>query len=96
MQSMLMIDTLLVSPLGEISLAALGIATTIVAFVMGIQMALANGTQLVLSRAVGAGVKASLNRGFWAGMAINFLVALLFWTLIQVFDASLIGALTDN
>lgn len=52
MQSMLMIDTLLVSPLGEIPLAAMGIATTIVAFVLGIQMALANGTQLVLSRAV--------------------------------------------
>ncbi|MGL6259679.1 MATE family efflux transporter [Vibrio sp. WXL210] len=96
MQSMLMIDTLLVSPLGEISLAALGIATTIVAFVIGIQMALANGTQLVLSRAVGAGVKASVNRGFWAGMGINFLVAVLFWALIQIFDESLIGLLTDN
>lgn len=96
MQSMLMIDTLLVSPLGEVSLAALGIATTIVAFVMGIQMALANGTQLVLSRAVGSGSKASINRGFWAGMSINFIVALMFWILIQVFDASLIGLLTDN
>ncbi|WP_394241430.1 MATE family efflux transporter [Vibrio astriarenae] len=96
MQSMLMIDTLLVSPLGEISLAALGIATTIVAFVMGIQMALANGTQLVISRAVGAANSASVNRGFWAGMAINFVVALLFWTLIQVFDIALISALTDN
>ena len=49
MQSMLMIDTLLVSPLGEIPLAAMGIATTIIAFVLGIQMALANGTQLFLA-----------------------------------------------
>jgi len=66
MQSMLMIDTLLVSPLGEIPLAAMGIATTIIASILGIQMALANGTQLVLSRAVGAGNQISLSKGFWS------------------------------
>ncbi|GAM60489.1 Na+ driven multidrug efflux pump [Vibrio ishigakensis] len=96
MQSMLMIDTFLVSPLGEISLAAMGIASTIVAFIMGIQMALANGTQLVLSRAVGSGVKASLARGYWSGMAINFGVASLFLILLQFFDHQLIEALTDD
>lgn len=96
MQSMLMIDTFLVSPLGEVSLAAMGIASTIVAFVLGIQMALANGTQLVLSRAVGSGVKAALARGFWAGMAINFVIAILFWGLISLFDHHLIGLLTHD
>ncbi len=96
MQSMLMIDTFLVSPLGEISLAAMGIASTIVAFVLGIQMALANGTQLVLSRAFGSGASHSLLRGLWSGMSINFLVALLFFTLIQLFDESLILMLTDD
>ncbi|MCW0469186.1 hypothetical protein OH492_09415 [Vibrio chagasii] len=45
-----------------IPLAAMGIATTIIAFVLGIQMALANGTRLVLSRAVGSGVSSSLSR----------------------------------
>ncbi|WP_261818306.1 MATE family efflux transporter [Vibrio gallicus] len=96
MQSMLMIDTFLISPLGEISLAAMGIASTIVAFIMGIQMALANGSQLVLSRAVGSGVKASLARGYWAGMIINLTVALFFLILLQLFNHQIIEALTDD
>ncbi|ORT51270.1 multidrug transporter MatE [Vibrio sp. qd031] len=96
MQSMLMIDTLLISPLGEISLAAMGIASTIVFFVLGIQMALANGTQLVLSRAFGSGSENSLRKGLWSGMSINFIVALLFFVLIKLFDRQLIGLLTDD
>jgi len=96
MQSMLMIDTLLVSPLGEIPLAAMGIATTIVAAILGIQMALANGTQLVLSRAVGAGNQESLSKGLWSGIFINGSVALLFWILLTLFDLPLIALLTDN
>ncbi|MPW36383.1 MATE family efflux transporter [Vibrio sp. B1Z05] len=96
MQSMLMIDTFQVSPLGEVSLAAMGIAGTIVAFIIGIQMALANGTQLVLSRAVGSGVKSSLAKGFWAGMSINFTVAVIFLALLQIFNHQLIEALTSD
>lgn len=96
MQSMLMIDTLLVSPLGEVSLAAMGIATTVIAFILGIQMALANGTQLVLSRAVGSGVQASLSRAFLAGMLINFGTAFIFFLALTFFDDSLIGMLTDD
>lgn len=96
MQSMLMIDTLLVSPLGEIPLAAMGIATTVVAFVLGIQMALANGTQLVLSRAVGSGRKDALSNSFLSGMTINFSVALLFWILLTVFEQPLLALITDK
>ncbi|NOH99219.1 MATE family efflux transporter [Vibrio sp. 99-70-13A1] len=96
MQSMLMIDTLLVSPLGEIPLAAMGIATTIIAFILGIQMALANGTQLVLSRAVGSGVQSSLSKAFWAGLCINLGVAIIFWVLLTSFEQHLIQALTDD
>ncbi|MDA7746551.1 MATE family efflux transporter, partial [Psychromonas sp.] len=96
MQSMLMIDTLLVSPLGELPLAAMGIATTIIAFILGIQMALANGTQLVLSRAVGSGNIASLSKAFWSGLMINSGIALIFWLLLTLFDTPLIRLLTDN
>ncbi|MBM7037188.1 MATE family efflux transporter [Vibrio sp. 188UL20-2] len=96
MQSMLMIDTLLISPLGEISLAAMGIASTIVFFVLGIQIALANGTQLVLSRAYGSGAENSLRKGLWSGMSINLSVAMLFFALIKLFDRQLIGLLTDD
>lgn len=96
MQSMLMIDTLLVSPLGEISLAAMGIATVIVSFILGIQMALAIGTQLVLSRAVGSAVQESIAKAYWAGFIINLTAALFFWLLLTLFDNNLISLLTDN
>lgn len=96
MQSMLMIDTLLVSSLGEISLAAMGIATTIVAFILGLQMALANGTQLVLSRAVGSGNAESLSKAFWSGLLINCSIASIFWLLLTLFDTHLIQLLTQN
>ncbi|GAL31550.1 Na+ driven multidrug efflux pump [Vibrio maritimus] len=91
MQSMLMIDIWLVSPLGEKPLAAMGIATTIVAFILGIQMALANGSQLVLSRAVGSGRPQALSSAVSSGMLINFAVALLFWTLLSLFEAPLLA-----
>jgi len=96
MQSMLMIDTLLVSPLGDIQLAAMGIATTIITFILGIQMALANGTQLVLSRAVGSGNTEALSKSFWSGLLINGSVASVFWVLLTTFDTNLIQFLTDN
>ena len=96
MQSMLMIDTLLVSPLGEVPLAAMGIATTIVASLLGIQMALANGTQLVLSRAVGSGSNESLSKAFFAGLLINSAMAAIFWICLTLFDKPLIEFITDN
>lgn len=96
MQSMLMIDTLLVSPLGELSLAAMGIATTIITFILGIQMALANGTQLVLSRAVGAGGSDLLSKSFCSGVIINCAISSLFWIILTLFDDSIIHALTEN
>jgi len=91
-----MIDTLLVSPLGEIPLAAMGIATTIIASILGIQMALANGTQLVLSRAVGSGNNTALSKAFYSGLLINCAVAALFWIMLTLFDHALIDLLTDN
>lgn len=96
MQSMLMIDTLLVSPLGEVPLAAMGIATTIVAFIMGIQMALANGSQLVISRAVGSQNNLALVNACWSGMGINFAVALIFWGVLLLFEESIVQLITDN
>lgn len=96
MQSMLMIDTLLVSPLGEISLAAMGIAFTIVSFLLGIQISLANGSQLVLSRAFGSGQESALNKGFWAAILINGCIAVLFLALLTLADSALISALTND
>jgi len=60
MQSVTIIDLLLIASLGETQVAAFGIAGAIVTFLIGIQFAIANGTQLVLSRTVGAGNKKNI------------------------------------
>lgn len=86
LRSVGIIDLLLVASLGEISVAAFGIAGAIMAFIIGIQGAIANGTQLVVSRAVGAGDKqivgAETTSGLVANMGFSLLaiVALYFGT----------------
>lgn len=96
MQGMLMIDTLLISPLGEGSLAAMGIASTIVALMLGVQNALANGSQNVLSRAFGSGKESLLSKSFLSGMIINLSVAVLFFTLVTVFKWPLIKLISHD
>ena len=81
LQSVTIIDLLLVASLGDVSVAAYGIAGAIIAFVIGIQFAIANGTQLVLSRAVGAGDIDNIGLEVSSGWVINIsfsVVALLF------------------
>ncbi|WP_375749927.1 MATE family efflux transporter [Vibrio sp. HN007] len=96
MQSMLMIDTFLVSPLGEESVAAMGIASAIIAFFLGIQMALANGTQMILSRAYGSGNISTVSNNFFGGLTISLTTASLFWLLLVSSDDFIISFLTDS
>ncbi|PSU33741.1 multidrug transporter MatE [Photobacterium lutimaris] len=96
MQSMLLIDTVLISPLGEAPVAAIGIATAIVAFLLGFQNALANGTQLVISRAYGSGRSDALSDSILSGIAINLGVAMLFSMLLFVFGEQLVGYITQD
>jgi putative MATE family efflux protein len=84
LQSVTIIDLLLIAPLGVTSVAAFGVASAIVTFILGIQMAFANGTQFVLSRAIGAGVIQKVGLEVAAGLIVNLsfssivLVALFF------------------
>lgn len=54
MESVTIVDLLLVASLGDIAVAAFGIGGALVAFVISIQFAISNASQLVISRAVGA------------------------------------------
>ena len=96
MQGMLMIDTLLVSPLGEGALASMGIASTIVALMIGVQNALANGSQNVLSRAVGSGKRSLISKSFLSGIIINLAFSILFFMLIVIFKWPIIKMLSHN
>ena len=80
LQSVTIIDLLLIAPLGEVSLAAFGVASAIVSFIMSLQMAFANGTQFVLSRAIGAGDISKVGMAVAAGLIVNFGFSALFLT----------------
>ncbi|RVU86530.1 hypothetical protein EOL70_03550 [Leucothrix sargassi] len=71
LQSVPIIDLLLIAPLGEVSLAAYGVAGAIITFILGIQMGIANGTQYILSQAVGAKDKVKLGAEVSAGWMVN-------------------------
>jgi Na+-driven multidrug efflux pump len=74
----------------------MGVATTTVAFVLGIQMALANGTQMVLSRAFGSGRASSVSSAFFGGMAIALSFAVVFMSLLYAFGTDLIALIVES
>ena len=96
MQSMLIIDILIVSPLGEIALAGMGIATTIIAFFIGLQFALGNGTQLIIGRMFGANNTQGLFSAVSCGLVINVLATLGFVLSLVFFSEDLVAVLTAD
>lgn len=95
-QSMLMIDTLLVAPLGELPVAAMGIAATIVAFVLGIEIAIGNGIQLLVGRAFGSNNKSDLAIAYWSGLLINVTTSLIFLFALTFWGTELVAVITDD
>ena len=95
-QSMLMIDTLLVAPLGELPVAAMGIAATIVTGILGIETAVGNGVQLLVGRAYGSINSADLAVSFWVGLFANAMTALVFFFALVFFGSDLVTMLTDD
>lgn len=76
LQCILIIDTILVTPLGEESLAAMGIAASIGGIILGTLFAFSNGSQLLLAQAHGAENALALKSGFWSGQVINWIASL--------------------
>ena len=95
-QLMLMIDTFLVAPLGELPVAAMGIATTIVAFVLGIEIAIGNGIQLLVGRAFGCNNQAELAIAYWSGLLINISTSFVFLFILAFFGSELVALITDD
>ena len=77
LQSVPLIDLLLIAPLGDVSLAAFGVAGAIISFILGIQMGIASGTQFILSQAIGAGNIKKVGIEVAAGWAVNLAFSVL-------------------
>ena len=85
LQSIIVIDTVLVTPLGVQSLAALGLASSFVGILNGMLLAFAAGTQLLLAQAFGAENLRLQRQWFYSGLAINLIIAALALLFIFVF-----------
>ncbi|MCV2403192.1 MATE family efflux transporter [Marinomonas sp. C2222] len=96
MQSVAIIDLLLIASLGELPIAAFGIAAAIVTFILGIQFAISNGTQLVLSRAAGAGDKEKIATEMVSAWLINLSFSCL--SVVALFFSAefIVSLITDN
>lgn len=93
LQAILVIDTTLVAPLGEETVAAMGLASSVVGIVLGVLFALANGTQILLAQAYGAGSNAALKSAFWCGLFINGLFVSISIAVILVVGPALLDLL---
>jgi putative MATE family efflux protein len=96
MQSVTIIDLLLIASLGEKQVAAFGIAGAIVTFIIGIQFSIANGTQLVLSRAVGAGDKKHIGLVMASGWVTNLGFSIIALLVLLFISTPIIDALTQH
>ena len=96
MQSVTIIDLLLIASLGETQVAAFGIAGAIIAFVIGIQFAIANGTQLVLSRTVGAGNKKHIGLVMASAWVTNLTFSFVALTVLLLLGSPLINYIAHD
>lgn len=94
MQAMVVVDVLLVTPLGVEVISSLGIAGAITSFLLGIQFAIANGTQLLIARAYGSKDKIEIDLCMFSGWLFNllftgFIILLLFFFSEQLLESTL-------
>ncbi len=79
------IDALLVAPLGEAALAAMGLASSLGGLLVGTLFAFSNATQISLSRAHGSGDALRIRTAFYSGLCINAILGVVSILLVILF-----------
>ena len=90
------IDAYLVSSLGEEALAAMGLASAITGLVLGFLFAFSSATQIRIAQAFGAEDPQRLKSGFYCGLIINLVVAIMGLALIAVSAEQIIEAFAHS
>nr|CAA6806405.1 MAG: Unknown protein [uncultured Thiotrichaceae bacterium] len=96
LQLTLVIDTVLVTPLGEGSLAAMGLAASIAGLILGFLFAFSNGTQLLIAQAFGADKVSAMCSGFNAGLIINWAITFLGVLFILTFGKAFVSFVAET
>lgn len=92
----LVIDAWLVSALGEISLAAMGLAAAVSGLVLGAILAFSNAMQIRTAQAFGTGEAVFLKSVLAAGMSISVAVGLIGFMAVSIGGAPLIQAMAPT
>ena len=96
LQLILVIDTVLVTPLGEEALAAMGLAASIAGIVLGLLFAFSNAAQLIIAQAFGAKNSLAISKGFRSGRFVNVVIACLGILFIFTSATPLIHAIAET
>ncbi|WP_439137851.1 MATE family efflux transporter [Roseicyclus sp.] len=96
LHGIVVIDTYLVSGLGEVALSAMGLAAAISGLVLGTILAFANAMQIRAAQAFGTGDAVFLRSTFAAGLATSLAVGVAGLCIILLAGRPLIGALAPS
>ena len=75
LHGIVVIDAWLVAPLGEIALAAMGLAGSVAGLLLGFVFAFSAASQIRVAQAFGSGEAVALKTALYAGLLINLVVA---------------------
>lgn len=88
LNGIVIVDTFLVSTLGEGALASMGLAAAIVSLLLGTLSALSTATQILVAQGQGANDRVRLKSAFWSGLVMN--------TAASVFCLALVWVVGDE
>ncbi|MCC8931987.1 MATE family efflux transporter [Rhizobium sp. 'Codium 1'] len=90
------IDTYLVSSLGESAIAAMGLSTAVAGLVLGAILAFANAMQIRTAQAFGTNDRIFLKSVFASGMAVSLAIGLIGLTTIFLFGDALLDVMAPT
>lgn len=96
LQAVVLIDTLIVAPLGERAIAAMGLANAVGGLCIGVLFALFNGTQVLMAQQHGAKNLSSMRTLFWTGLSAGLLVVASCALLVFNLSAQLLAVFADD
>lgn len=82
LNGIVIVDTYLVSTLGESALASMGLAAAIIGLLLGTLFALSTATQILVAQGQGANDPVRLKSAFWCGLIMNTLATAICLTLV--------------
>ena len=96
LHGVVVIDALLVAPLGEASLAGMGIAGALVGLGLGTLLAFANAGQIRIAQAFGGRDTVFLRTAFVSGLVVSLVLGVAGFAALSLFGPAAVAQITDE